>query len=82
MAVEAPATLERVEEVPDAQGRPERRCMRALPVQALRLNCHGPAADLSAPVRERLRALYPDDHGLGYAVGQIRGAITLRQPLP
>jgi Protein of unknown function (DUF3365) len=77
-----PATLERAEEVVNAQGRTERRFMRALPVQELCLNCHGPAADLSAPVLERLRALYPQDQGVGYSVGQIRGAMTLRQPAP
>ncbi|EHR72154.1 Protein of unknown function (DUF3365) [Burkholderiales bacterium JOSHI_001] len=77
-----PATLERAEEVVNAQGRAERRFMRALPVQELCLNCHGPAANLSAPVLERLRALYPDDQGVGYSVGQVRGAMTLRQPAP
>ncbi|MGE5117163.1 MAG: hypothetical protein ACM3N6_11815 [Betaproteobacteria bacterium] len=31
-------------------------------------------------VAERLRALYPDDRATGCRLGDIRGAMTLRQP--
>jgi len=37
---------------------------------------------LSAAVSARLKELYPDDRAVGYRVGDIRGAITLRRPAP
>mgnify|MGYP000379000857 CR=1 FL=1 len=46
------------------------------------LSCHGARASLSPAVSERLRTLYPDDRAVDYRVGEIRGAMTLRQPLP
>lgn len=72
--------LERWEVVTE-DGRPVRRYMRALPTQQLCVQCHGPTAQLAPGVAERLRQLYPDDRGTGYTVGQIRGAMTLRQPV-
>jgi hypothetical protein len=32
-------------------------------------------------VTERLKALYPADKAVGYSLGQIRGAITIRKPV-
>ncbi len=75
-----PASLEQGEIVTEA-GIRVYRYMKALPTQPLCLGCHGTAADISAPVRARLAELYPDDQATGYAVGQIRGAMTLRRPL-
>ncbi|MEY5099087.1 MAG: hypothetical protein RJA36_1806 [Pseudomonadota bacterium] len=70
--------LERWDSVTE-NGQSVRRYMRALPTQALCLQCHGKAEDLGAGVAQRLGQLYPDDRGTGYSVGQIRGAMTLRQ---
>jgi hypothetical protein len=80
-AGESPATLEKWEAVAGPE-RAEYRYMKALPVQQLCLSCHGPAATLTQEVAGKLHALYPDDRGVGYALGQIRGAMTLRKPLP
>jgi hypothetical protein len=33
-------------------------------------------------VAAQLKTLYPDDRATGYAVGQIRGAMTLSRPAP
>ncbi len=54
--------------------------MRALPTQPLCEQCHGTPDKLGPGVAERLTQLYPDDRGTGYEVGQIRGAMSLRQP--
>ena len=78
-AGESPAALERWEAVSGAGGR-EFRYIRALPVQPLCLACHGTAEQIQPDVMARLKALYPGDLGTGYAVGQIRGAITIRKP--
>lgn len=79
-AGESPATLEKAEVVVE-NGQSIRRYLRALPVQPLCLNCHGPANDLSAAVQQKLKTLYPDDRATGYKVGDIRGAMTIRKPL-
>lgn len=77
-AGESPATLEKWEVVSTGEHK-EYRFMKALPVQPLCLSCHGPADQLSPAVKAQLKALYPQDLGVGYAVGQIRGAMTLRK---
>jgi hypothetical protein len=79
-AGESPATLEKWEVVSIGE-RKEYRFMKALPTQPLCLSCHGPAEQLSPAVNAQLKALYPQDLGVGYAVGQIRGAMTLRRPM-
>jgi hypothetical protein len=77
-AGEAPAGLERFSiEVVD--GKPLQRYMRALPTQGLCLSCHGATEQLAPGVAERLKALYPDDRAVGYGLGQVRGAMTLKR---
>lgn len=76
------APIEHAEVVATPDGRRERRYMRALPTQELCLACHGARVSLSAGVTERLRTLYPADRAVDYRVGEIRGAMTLRQPIP
>jgi hypothetical protein len=73
-----PATLEKAELV-TVDGKPTMRYIKALPTQELCLACHGPAARLSPAVSARLQALYPDDRAIGYAPGEIRGAMTIRK---
>ena len=80
-AGESPATLERAELVA-MDGKPTYRYMRALPVQELCVNCHGARESLKPSVAARLSALYPADQGVGYTVGQIRGAMTIRKSAP
>jgi hypothetical protein len=45
------------------------------------LQCHGAPDTLAPGVQEALQALYPNDHATGYAVGDLRGAISVRIPL-
>jgi len=78
-AGEGAATLEKAE-VMVVGGQAQQRYMRALPVQQMCLACHGPADSLSPAVTAQLKALYPDDLGVGYRVGELRGAITLKRP--
>ncbi|MDD2915700.1 MAG: DUF3365 domain-containing protein [Gallionella sp.] len=75
-AGESPAQMEKGEKVGS-----EYRYVKALPVQQLCLNCHGPADQLSPAVKSVLGQHYPNDHATGYSVGQIRGAISVRKPL-
>ena len=80
-AKESPATLERAE-VTIESGQAVQRYMRALPTMPLCTQCHGAADKLSPAVTAKLKALYPDDRATGYVVGDIRGAMTLRRPVP
>ena len=80
-AGENPALLERAEVVP-VDGRPTYRYLRALPTQELCVSCHGAPEKLSPAVAAKLREHYPEDRAVGYGPGQIRGAITLKKPLP
>lgn len=79
-AGEDPAAIERAEIVSEG-GQRLVRYMKALPTQAVCLNCHGTPERLTPAVRARLEALYPEDHATGYGEGQIRGALTVKRPL-
>ncbi len=76
---EAPDKLEFAEVVSEPAGK-YFRYMKALPAQPLCLNCHGDPAGFSPEVREALARDYPADRATGYAVGQLRGAISIKQP--
>lgn len=75
-AGEPPVQLEKGERIGS-----EYRYVKALPVQPLCLNCHGPVDQLSPAVKSVLGQHYPNDRATGYSVGQIRGAISVRKPL-
>jgi hypothetical protein len=77
---ESPATIEKAGVVV-VDGKETYRYMKALPVQPLCVTCHGSADQLSPVLKEKLKAVYPDDKGVGYSPGQIRGAITLKKPV-
>ncbi len=55
------------------------RYMKAIPTQKPCLTCHGSA--VSADVKEAIRALYPQDQATGFALGELRGAFTITQPV-
>ncbi len=79
-AGEKPETMEYSETVTEPQGR-YFRYMKAIPVQPLCLACHGTDAMIGPEVTQRLQSDYPHDRARGYAVGQIRGAVTIKRPL-
>lgn len=54
------------------------RYMRAIPTQAVCLQCHGKPEDIKPNVYARLLKEYPDDKAIGYSLGEIRGAITIK----
>ena len=73
-----PETLERSEFVTEPQGR-FFRYMKAIPVQPLCLSCHGTTDSIPDTVKTRLATDYPHDRATGYVLGQIRGAVTIKQ---
>lgn len=67
-------------EVADVDGKPAFRYMKAIPTSEVCLSCHG--SNLAPELATKLAALYPADQATGYALGDIRGAFTVTQPLP
>jgi hypothetical protein len=57
------------------------RFMKAIGTAPQCLVCHGDPELISDTVREQLQTLYPHDRALGYQPGELRGAVSIRQPL-
>ncbi len=77
---EKPELLEFSDTIDEPGGR-YFRYMKALPVQPLCLSCHGTAENIPEQVKARLALEYPHDRAIGYSIGQIRGAVTVKQPV-
>lgn len=77
---EPPANMEFAEVVTEPQGK-YMRYMKALPTQEVCLKCHGTPDTISQPVKALLSTEYPHDKAIGYTLGQIRGAISIKKPL-
>ncbi len=78
-AGEKPEALEFAETVTEPQGK-SLRYMKAIPTQELCLTCHGPADKIAPGLKQKLAEQYPHDKATGYAVGQVRGAFSIKQP--
>ncbi len=57
------------------------RYMKAIPTQAMCLQCHGQPSDISERVRILILNEYPQDKAVGYSEGQVRGAISIKRLL-
>lgn len=77
---EAVDTMEHAELVSEPQGK-FFRYLKPMATQELCLTCHGARENLAAPVREALAKAYPHDAAVGYSLGQVRGAISIKRPL-
>ena len=73
-----PKTLDHAEIV-TADGRRSFRYMKAIVTMEVCTTCHG--TTVAPDIAAQLDALYPGDRARGYAVGDIRGAFTVVQPL-
>ena len=73
-------TMARAEVVEEPGGR-YFRFMKPIPVQEACLACHGGSKDIDEPVQAKLTELYPNDQAVGYRVGDLRGAFSIKQPL-
>ncbi|WJW76384.1 DUF3365 domain-containing protein [Thiohalobacter sp. IOR34] len=57
------------------------RFMKAMPVKPVCLMCHGAPKDLAPEVKAALDSQYPQDRAIGYRLGELRGAVSIKQPL-
>lgn len=58
------------------------RLLRPVRVQEGCLACHGPAEGIAPEVRAVLAERYPEDQATGYAVGELRGAVSVQVDRP
>jgi hypothetical protein len=57
------------------------RFMKAIGLAPQCVVCHGSAEQIAEPVRAELQTLYPHDRAVDYKPGELRGAVSIRQPL-
>ena len=76
-----PETLEVGAIVTGADGKRSYRYMKALPVAEVCKTCHGAVESLSGDLQAALAKDYPHDRATGYALGDVRGALTVKRPL-
>ncbi len=80
-AGEKPDTLDITETVNEPAGR-FLRYARAIPAQPVCLMCHGAVESMTPELRQTLQMRYPHDRATGYQAGQLRGAVSIKVPLP
>lgn len=61
--------------IADGEEGPVARVVLPIAVEAVCVNCHGPREGLGTDVTALLDARYPADAAIGYAVGDLRGAL-------
>lgn len=57
------------------------RYMKAIGTAPICLTCHGSAEQIPAAVQAKINSLYPHDKATGYKAGELRGAVSIKQPL-
>lgn len=57
------------------------RFMKPIVTQPLCLSCHGPSDAISPAIQATLDQHYPHDQAINYTVGELRGAVSIKQPL-
>ena len=58
------------------------RFMKPIAVQPKCLLCHGLAETIPEPIKKILKKHYPFDGATGFKAGDLRGAVSIKQPLP
>ncbi|MFW1676715.1 Tll0287-like domain-containing protein [Pontibacter sp. JAM-7] len=72
-------TLAYAEVLVEDDGRRVYRMMKAIPIGEKCLACHG--SEVKQEVQNTLETLYPQDQARGFAVGDLRGAFSVRKTL-
>ena len=55
------------------------RYLKPILVQAECLNCHGGETDIMPEVKQLIAQEYSDDKAVGYMIGDLRGAVSLKK---
>ena len=81
-ARELPKVPESVVEILDGASGREFRLVKPVFVQGICTDCHGKPEALKEGVAAALAAKYPQDGATGFLEGELRGAISVRVPVP
>jgi hypothetical protein len=57
------------------------RFMKAIALQPQCVLCHGPSEQIPEEIRTVLKKQYPFDTATGYKAGELRGAVSIKQPM-
>lgn len=57
------------------------RFMKPISVASACLTCHGGKQSIPKPIQKALEDNYPRDRAVGYQEGELRGAVSIKQPL-
>jgi len=68
-------------EIVDEAGKSYFRFMKPLEVKPVCLKCHGSDEQIPPAVKTQLDDMYPYDQARGYKIGDLRGAISIKQPM-
>jgi hypothetical protein len=68
-------------EVVEEGGKRYYRFMKAIAVKPVCLVCHGSEDSIPAGVGAQLATQYPMDRATGYRQGELRGAVSIKQPM-
>ncbi|HHJ34947.1 MAG TPA: DUF3365 domain-containing protein [Gammaproteobacteria bacterium] len=68
-------------EVVEESGRSYFRFMKPLAIKPVCLSCHGSDEQIPAEVRAELEKNYPFDQATDYKPGELRGAVSIKQPM-
>lgn len=68
-------------EVVDEAGKAYFRFMKPLAIKPVCLKCHGSDEQIPPAVKNHLDTLYPFDQARDYKIGDLRGAVSIKQPL-
>lgn len=77
---EKPETIEFSEVVQEPAGK-YFRFMKAIALQPGCVSCHGSSEQIADTTKARLAEDYPFDRATGYAPGQLRGAVSIKQAM-
>ena len=73
-------TMSHAEVVDEPAGK-SLRYMKAIGTAPICLTCHGSTEQIPATVQAKIKSLYPHDKATGYKVGELRGAVSIKQSL-
>lgn len=57
------------------------RYLKPILIQAECLNCHGSENDIMPEVKELMALKYSEDKAVGYTIGDLRGAVSVRKAI-
>jgi hypothetical protein len=78
---ESGAPADRTEVVDGPKGR-DFRFLRPIRLRSLCVQCHGSPEQIPDAVTAALRGRYPQDRATGFREGDLRGAVSVRIPVP